>query len=81
VAGLLAGRKRDPNRAGNFAPGEELLWDHMIGPDITLTFATPVDAAGAAIQADYYGAFTAQIRAVFFFAAMGAFTLATPRTP
>ena len=47
--------------AGNFAPGEELLWDDEAGPDITLTFATPVNAAGATIQADFYGGFTAQV--------------------
>ena len=32
-----------------------------MGPDITLTFATPVNAAGATIQSDFYGAFTAQV--------------------
>jgi hypothetical protein len=52
--------------AGNFANGEHLLWDGGTsfgadGPDITLTFATPVKGAGAKIQADFYGPFTAEI--------------------
>ncbi len=52
------------NWGGNFAPGTAVLWDNGVnggGPDITLTFATPVSAVGAQIQADYYGAFTAQV--------------------
>jgi hypothetical protein len=47
--------------AGNFTPGMALLWTQGFGPDITLTFASPVFAAGAFIQADFYGAFTAQV--------------------
>jgi|SRR5579871_5867171 len=39
---------------GNFAPGEALLSDGGHGPDITLTFATPVSAAGATIQSYYW---------------------------
>jgi len=47
--------------SGNFLPGTELLWDEGTGPDITLTFATPVDGVGAQIQSDDFGTFTAQI--------------------
>ncbi|MFC4839373.1 hypothetical protein ACFPFP_13100 [Bradyrhizobium sp. GCM10023182] len=46
---------------GNFAPGTHLLWDRGAGPDITIKFAAPVSSAGAQIQADYYGSFTAEI--------------------
>jgi hypothetical protein len=47
---------------GNFAPGAELLWTTPTGgPDITLTFATPVSAVGAQIQSDFGGPFTAEI--------------------
>ena len=46
---------------GNFAPGTELLWDQGIGPDITITFSQPVFGAGAQIQADFFGNFTAEI--------------------
>lgn len=46
---------------GNFTPGEAILWDGDFGPDITLTFTAPVDAAGATIQATFLGAFTAQV--------------------
>ena len=47
--------------SGNFAAGTHLLWDYQAGPDITIKFAAPVSSAGAQIQADYYGAFTAEI--------------------
>ena len=46
---------------GNFAPGDALLWDGNVGPDITITFANPVSGVGAQIQADMFGAFTAEI--------------------
>jgi len=49
--------------SGNFAPGTALLYTApFLGTsDITLTFATPVLGAGAQIQANYNGPFTAQI--------------------
>jgi hypothetical protein len=49
--------------SGNFAPGVSVLWDAAVGPDITLTFANPVSGAGAQIQSDFGGNFTAQITA------------------
>jgi hypothetical protein len=48
--------------SGNFAPGTALLWTTPGGgPDITIDFATPVSGAGAQIQADFFGSFTAEI--------------------
>ena len=48
---------------GNFAPGTALLYTapFLGASDITLTFATPVLGAGAQIQSNNPGAFTAQI--------------------
>ncbi len=46
---------------GNFAPGTPVLSTGFDGPDITLTFTTPVSGAGAQIQAFIFGPFTAQI--------------------
>src|ERR1700722_16404325 len=48
---------------GNFAPGTNVLWDVQSGPDITLTFANPINGAGARIEPDFNGNFTAQITA------------------
>jgi len=47
--------------SGNFVAGTHLLWDRQAGPDITIKFAAPVSSAGAQIQADYFGSFTAEI--------------------
>lgn len=46
--------------AGNFASGEQLLWNQLFG-SITINFASPVSAAGAQIQSDTFGTFTARI--------------------
>jgi hypothetical protein len=46
---------------GNFAPGEALVENLSSGSEITLTFASPVLAAGAPIQPDALGPFTAQV--------------------
>ena len=48
--------------AGNFAPGDNLLWSQGSGP-ITIAFANPVFGAGAKIMANYYGTFTANLTA------------------
>jgi hypothetical protein len=52
---------------GNFTPGDFLIWNQDInnftgnaGP-IGVVFNTPVSAAGAQIQADFFGAFTATV--------------------
>jgi hypothetical protein len=47
--------------AGNFSSGEPLLWTDQNGPDITLHFTNAVFGVGAQIQADFYGAFTAEV--------------------
>lgn len=48
--------------SGNFTTGDELAWTspNANGP-LTFTFATPITGVGAQIQADFFGAFTAQI--------------------
>lgn len=46
--------------AGNFTSGDPLAWTDYDGA-ITLTFASGYTQIGAQIQADQYGAFTAQI--------------------
>ncbi len=58
------GERRDQGNgwAGNFANGDHLVWTEGNGP-LTLSFSTPLSAVGAQIQADYFGAFTAQIQA------------------
>lgn len=45
---------------GNFAPGDNLIWTDNGGP-LTLSFSRPVSGAGAQIQANFMGAFTAAI--------------------
>lgn len=45
---------------GNFAPGDALLWSQATGP-MVIEFSVPVSAAGAQIQNDSFGPFTAQI--------------------
>jgi len=49
---------------GNFAPGDHLLWTESanVGPMI-ISFNNPVNGAGAQIQADFFGPFTATINA------------------
>jgi hypothetical protein len=66
--------RRDQNNGwgGNFAPGTPLLWDREVGPEILVTFATPISGAGAQIQADFFGPFTAQI--IVNGGALGTFT-------
>ena len=48
---------------GNFAPREALLWNRQNGNAIELNFNTPVSQAGAQIQDDFFGSFTATISA------------------
>jgi hypothetical protein len=55
------------NWNGNFSPGDFLIWNQDLtnftgnaGP-IGVVFNTPVQAAGAQIQADFFGAFTATV--------------------
>jgi len=45
--------------AGSFTSGTQLLWNEGSVGDIIINFLTPVSAAGALIQSDLYGSFTA----------------------
>lgn len=61
-----SGQRRDEGNGwgGNFAFGDELLWTNSPGQGpLTLTFGNAVGGVGANIQADFFGAFTAQIQA------------------
>ena len=49
--------------AGNFAPGDNLLYTNDNGGPITIAFANPVFGAGAQIQANDYESFTANLTA------------------
>ncbi len=53
--------RRDQNAgwSGNFGAGERLLWNRHDGT-LTINFVSPVRAAGAQIQSNFYGAFTAR---------------------
>ncbi|MHB1937364.1 MAG: PEP-CTERM sorting domain-containing protein [Acidobacteriaceae bacterium] len=81
VTGTFAGegggqiRQEGPSSGwnGNFNPGDYVLWNLGNGPD-TLSFNQGVSMAGAAIQTDFYGAFTAQIQAFDGTNLLGAFT-------
>jgi hypothetical protein len=58
------GERRDQGNGwgGNFTPGDELIWTRSPGQGpLTFNFASPVTGAGANIQADFFGVFTAQI--------------------
>jgi hypothetical protein len=71
--GVFERRDQGNGWNGNFAFGTPLLWTTTTGgPDITVTFATPVSGAGAQIQADFFGDFTAQI--ILNGGALGTFT-------
>lgn len=48
---------------GNFTPGDALLWTFSLGPDLTISFASPVAGAGAQWQANFFGAFGANLAA------------------
>ena len=46
---------------GNFSPGDALLWTNNTPGPMDIFFATPVAGAGAQLQADIFGSFTATI--------------------
>jgi hypothetical protein len=54
---------QDGGWAGNFTPGDRLVWTVYSGPDITINFATPVFGAGAQIQSNFFGEFIARVTA------------------
>lgn len=50
--------------AGNFAPGDRLLWTQAGGPvTIDFSFGSALEAFGLQIQGDYFGSFVAQLEA------------------
>src|SRR5579864_1544736 len=57
------GERRDQGNGwgGNFFPGDELAWTGANGQGMSFSFLTPVSGVGAQIQADFFGAFVAQI--------------------
>lgn len=63
AGGSLSRNTQGSGWGGNFANGDELLWTGGIGPDITITFAAPVAGVGTQWQANYFGAFGANLKA------------------
>ena len=60
---------------GNFTIGDELVWTNSPGQGpLTLGLSTGVNQIGAQIDADFYGAFTAQIDAYNGASLLGSFT-------
>ena len=57
--------RRDQNNGwnGNFAPGDELIWTAFTVGPMTIEFDSLVSGAGAQIQANVFGNFTATIEA------------------
>lgn len=60
-SGNFERRNQNNGWAGNFAPGDPLLWtQNTVGP-MVISFGSPVSGAGAQIQRDSFGGFTATI--------------------
>ncbi len=67
---------------GNFASGDILVWTNAPGQGpLTLSFDSPIVGAGAQIQANFFGAFTAQIEAFNGNTSLGSFTEDGVSTP
>jgi hypothetical protein len=67
---------------GNFASGDNLVWTNFPGQGpLTLSFDSPQVGAGAQIQADFYGPFTAKIEAFNGDTSLGSFTENGNSTP
>lgn len=49
--------------AGNFAPGDPLIWNQDAGGDIVVNFGMGVFGVGAQVQSDFFGPFTGTISA------------------
>jgi hypothetical protein len=56
-------RQQGNSWAGNFTQGDYVLLDETSGGLLSISFNTPVSAAGANIQANLYGSFNASISA------------------
>lgn len=61
--------------AGNFAPGEELLWTNGFNGPMSLDFDSPIQGFGSQIQRNQFGAFTANISAFNGMTLLGSFDL------
>jgi hypothetical protein len=61
AGGTLERLDQEAGWAGNFTQGDQLLWTNLANGPITIIFNTPVSGAGAQIQADDYGDFTATL--------------------
>jgi hypothetical protein len=61
--GILARVDQGNGWNGSFAPGDAVLWTNANPGPLSLVFSTPVFGAGAQIEANYFGAFTARIEA------------------
>ena len=59
--GTLQRRDQGNGWDGSFAPGATLIWNQANQNNITIDFSSPVEGAGAQIEADDFGSFTAQI--------------------
>jgi len=68
--------------SGNFASGDVLVWTHAPGQGpLGLQFCEPLVGAGAQIQADNFGPFTARIEVFNGNTSLGAFTEEGNSTP
>lgn len=83
AAAVVQGGQPDGCWAGNFLPGENLLWTQTpqddspgFGP-ITLTFDRPIFGIGTQFQSDNYGTFTAKIEVFNGATSLGFFTNAS----
>ncbi|GGF12267.1 hypothetical protein GCM10011611_17330 [Aliidongia dinghuensis] len=57
-SGALDIMKQGTDWNGNFAPGDNLLYQPNLSDSFTVAFATPVSAVGTQIQNQVFGAFT-----------------------
>jgi hypothetical protein len=63
LTGNFERRNQGSAWVGNFSSDDRLLWTKTSSGPITINFANPVNSAGAQIQSNFYGAFTAIITA------------------
>jgi hypothetical protein len=64
ASGTFERRDQNTGWGGSFNSGDRLLWTRGNNGPITILFATPLTAAGANFQTDFYGGFTARVDAL-----------------
>ena len=64
VGNTMERRDQGNGWAGDFLPGQALLWTQGDNGPMTISFSTLVDRAGAQYQSDAFGAFTAMVSAL-----------------